>query len=75
MTEPTRVRLSSAAVSSTVVIKPCGLNNDVGGNSTLVVGHHDELFAASPYYMIPRADVASVMAPPPVLIGGSLTVH
>jgi hypothetical protein len=54
--------LSSAAISSTVIIKPCGLNTEIGGNFTLVVGHHDELFAASAYYMVSRVDVANVMA-------------
>merc|ERR1719253_560130 len=54
--------LSSSAVASTVIVKPCGLLDAAGGNATLVVGHHDELFDASPHYTVSRADVAAVMA-------------
>jgi len=47
-------------VSSTIV-KPCGLTMGEGGNATLVVGHHDELFEESEFHSLPREDVARVM--------------
>lgn len=54
--------LSSSGISSTIIIKPCGLNNGSGNDSTLVVGHHDKLFEESPYHAVSRQDVANVMA-------------
>lgn len=45
------------------IIKPCGLNEEAAGNRTLMVGHDDsESWFSQGFYMIPRADVASVVA-------------
>jgi len=52
--------IESAGVGYTIV-KPCGLVDSDGGNSTLLVGHHDTLLKGD-HYSIPRADVATVMS-------------
>jgi len=45
------------------IIKPCGLDVTPGGERTLMVGHDDaEPWFGEGFYMIPRADVASVTA-------------
>ena len=51
--------LFSSGVGTTVV-KPCGLSDKEGGQHKLVVGHDDHLPTMS--FMVPRADVAAVMA-------------
>ena len=43
-----------------VVVKPCGLTTDAGGERELVAGHDDELLSLMPP-TVPRADVARVM--------------
>jgi len=54
--------LATSGVGSTIV-KPCGLLDGAGKNSTLVVGHHDSLFTTDPdHYSIPRVDVAAVIS-------------
>lgn len=44
------------------IVKPCGLSEATGGQSKLLVGHDDSAPWEQTYYMIPRADVAGVVA-------------
>eukprot|EP00931_Biecheleriopsis_adriatica_P078901 TRINITY_DN52317_c0_g1_i1.p1 TRINITY_DN52317_c0_g1~~TRINITY_DN52317_c0_g1_i1.p1 ORF type:complete len:277 (+),score=67.90 TRINITY_DN52317_c0_g1_i1:47-832(+) len=45
------------------IVKPCGLNEDKAGDRELMVGHDDgETWFSQGFFMIPRADVASVTA-------------
>jgi len=54
--------LSTSAIPNTVIVKPCGLPEDMAGkNSTLIVGHNGTIMEGSPYHSVSRADVASVM--------------
>lgn len=46
------------APASFVVVKPGGLTDDTGGNSTLVVGHEDSIKKS---VLVARADVATVL--------------
>merc|ERR1719253_1030809 len=50
--------LMSSGVPHTIV-KPCGLSDADGGKKKMIVGHDDQINAMS---MIPRADVARVLA-------------
>jgi len=59
---------AGSRIDSTIV-KPCGLTMGEGGNATLVVGHHDELFEESDFYSLPREDVARVIVES-VVVGG-----
>jgi len=43
------------------IVKPCGLTSTAGGKHTLLVGHDDALLHTMPP-LVPRADVAAVMA-------------
>lgn len=55
--------LSTSALSSTIIVKPCGLPEGmVGKNSTLVVGHNGTIMAGTEYHSVSREDVANVMA-------------
>jgi len=46
-----------------VIVKPCGLSEEVGGQRELMTGHDDqESWFNEGFYMIPRMDVASVVA-------------
>jgi len=52
--------LASSGIANTIIVKPCGLSDGIGKNSTLTVGHHD--LPKTHYHMMSRDDVASVMA-------------
>eukprot|EP00548_Thalassiothrix_antarctica_P011791 CAMPEP_0194156618 /NCGR_PEP_ID=MMETSP0152-20130528/69006_1 /TAXON_ID=1049557 /ORGANISM="Thalassiothrix antarctica, Strain L6-D1" /LENGTH=331 /DNA_ID=CAMNT_0038864443 /DNA_START=121 /DNA_END=1116 /DNA_ORIENTATION=+ len=54
--------LSTSGVSSTIIVKPCGLVDTPGHNSTLLVGHNDEFMKDKSRITISRDDVARVMA-------------
>lgn len=55
--------LSTSAIASTTIVKPCGLPDGmIGNNSTLLVGHNGTIMDNSDFHTISRVDVASVMA-------------
>jgi len=54
--------LPSSGLTSSVVVKPCGLIDATGRNATLVVGHDDEFMEDRTHITIAREDVARVMA-------------
>jgi len=54
--------LSTSGVTSTIVVKPCGLVDEPGRNSTLLIGHDDEFMKHTDRITISRDDVARVMA-------------
>jgi NAD(P)H-binding len=53
--------LGSIGMGVTSIVKPCGLSNDDGNNRTLLA-LHDDAPTPTGSQMIPRADVARVMA-------------
>jgi len=50
--------LSTAGLSSTTIVKPCGLKDGQGGNFTLYTGHLDE---PSKFHTVSRDNVANIM--------------
>lgn len=55
--------LSTSGISSTMVVKPCGLDEKLAGNnSTLIVGHNGTITEGSAYHTVSRDDLANVMA-------------
>mmetsp|Transcript_22527 Transcript_22527/g.34199 ORF Transcript_22527/g.34199 Transcript_22527/m.34199 type:complete len:314 (-) Transcript_22527:96-1037(-) len=55
--------LSTSAIASTVIVKPCGLKEGmIGKNSTLLVGHNGTITDGSGFHTVSRADLADVMA-------------
>lgn len=53
--------LASAGVPFTIV-KPCGLADSAGDDVEVMVGHDAEAWFDQGFYMVPREDVANVMA-------------
>jgi uncharacterized protein YbjT (DUF2867 family) len=55
--------VSTSAIPSSIIVKPCGLPEGMAGkNSTLVVGHNGTIMDGTEYHTVSREDLASVMA-------------